>query len=225
MIDLKKSLDYFQPSSLGNSRCHIIGCGSVGGNIAVALARLGVTKMTLYDFDKVESHNLANQVFRQQDVGVSKVDALISILAEINPDIEKTIKVQNEGWKGQTLSGYVFLAPDSIEVRRQVVEGNRFNTHLKAMFDFRTGLEGAQTYAADWSNPKHIENLLNSMDFTDEEAHEHTPVSACGTTLGLGSIPRMIADLGVNNWLNFVRIGELKTFIMLDGFKFSITSF
>ena len=223
MINLNKSRDYFEPSKLGNTRCHIIGCGSVGGNIAVDLVRLGVTKLTLYDFDVVESHNLANQIYRQKDVGDSKVEALLSILTEINPELD--CRIESEGWIGQQLSGWVFLAPDSIDVRRQIVQDNQYNTYIKAMFDFRTTLEGAQAFAADWGDPESIENFLNSMDFTHEEATEATPVSACGTTLGVGSVPRMIADIGVNNFLNFVRKGELKKLILLNAFNFTIDAF
>ena len=225
MIDLSKSLDYFKPSTLGNTRCHIIGCGSVGGNVAVYLARLGVTKMTLYDFDKVEPHNLANQVFRQKDVGELKTTALLDILTEINPDIADSVKIENDGWHGQQLSGFVFMAPDNIDVRRAIVEQNRYNTYIKLLIDFRTELEGAQMFAADWSVAKDIDNLLNTMNFTHEEAAESTPVSACGTTLGVGSVPRMISDIGVNNWLNFVRGKELKKLIILNAFGFMIDAF
>lgn len=223
MINLNKSLEYFKPSSLGNARCHIIGCGSVGGNVAVNLARLGVTKLTLWDFDTVEAHNIANQIYRQKDIGQTKVSALAAILNEINPDMD--IRQMEDGWDGQKLSGYVFLAPDNIEVRQRIVTENQYNTGVKAMFDFRTRLEDAQAFAADWSNPTEIDNFFRTMDFTHEEAAEATPVSACGTTLGVGSIPRMIADIGVNNFLNFVRGKGLKKLILMDGFNFTVDAF
>ena len=63
MIDLSKSYEFFQPEK-EDARINIVGCGSVGSTIAVLLARAGVTKMTLWDFDMVEPHNLANQMFR-----------------------------------------------------------------------------------------------------------------------------------------------------------------
>ena len=62
-MDLSKSYEYFQPEKL-TDRVHIIGCGSVGSTVAENLARSGVTKFTLWDFDVVEPHNLANQMFR-----------------------------------------------------------------------------------------------------------------------------------------------------------------
>ena len=82
-MDLSKSYDYFQPEK-DTARIHIVGCGSVGATVAENLARCGITKFTLWDFDTVEPHNLANQIFRQKDVGKTKVEALLDILTEIN---------------------------------------------------------------------------------------------------------------------------------------------
>ena len=67
-MDLSKSYEFFQPEK-DKARIHIVGCGSVGSTVAENLARCGVTKITLYDFDKVEPHNIANQMFDQNDVG------------------------------------------------------------------------------------------------------------------------------------------------------------
>ena len=70
-MDLSKSYDFFQPDKVAQ-RVHIIGCGSVGSTIAENLARCGVTKFTLWDFDSVEAHNIVNQMFTQEDVGKKK---------------------------------------------------------------------------------------------------------------------------------------------------------
>ena len=67
-MNLIKPQDYFSPTKVG-SRCHIIGCGSVGSTIAENLVRLGVTNITLYDFDTVAEHNIANQMFFSSDIG------------------------------------------------------------------------------------------------------------------------------------------------------------
>ena len=44
--------------------------------------------------------------------------------------------------------------------------------YVKAVFDFRTLLEGAQHYAADWKDTKMKQDLLNSMQFSHEEAKD-----------------------------------------------------
>ena len=52
-LNLSKSYDFFKPEDC-TERIHIIGCGSVGSTVAELLARFGLTKLTLYDFDTVE---------------------------------------------------------------------------------------------------------------------------------------------------------------------------
>lgn len=224
MIDLSKSYDYFQPEK-DDARIHIVGCGSVGATVAENLARCGVTKFTLWDFDEVEPHNLANQIFRQQDVGTKKVDALLDILMEINPDIKNDVKIESKGWRGKNMSGYIFLCVDSIELRRKITEQHMDSPYVKAMFDFRTRLEDAQHYAADWSDKKMKEDFLASMQFTDEEAKAATPVSACNVTLSVCPTIRIICAYGVANFMNFWNGKPMKKLILADAFQFSVVPF
>lgn len=223
-MDLSKSYEFFQPEK-NDDRIHIIGCGSVGSTVAENLARCGVTKFTLWDFDLVEPHNLANQMFRQKDVGASKVEALLDILCEINPDIKDDTKLQADGWKGQRLSGYVFLCVDNIDLRRAIVEQHLDNPYVKAMFDFRTRLEDAQHYAADWSDYKMKKDFLASMNFSHDEAKEETPVSACNVTLSVCPTVRIICAYGVANFMNFWNGKPIKKLILADAFSFMLDAF
>lgn len=223
-MDLSKSYDFFQPEK-DDARIHIVGCGSVGSTLAENLARCGVTKMTLWDFDTVEAHNIVNQMFRQQDVGKLKVEALRDILMDINPEIKDNIELKPKGWEGKLMSGYIFLCVDNIELRRAIVEKHMDSPYVKAVFDFRTLLESAQHYAADWSNYKMKQDLLKSMQFSHEEAAEETPVSACGITLGVATTVRLVCALGVDNYINFVKGNGIKKLIMIDGFNFILDAF
>lgn len=223
-MDLSKSYDFFQPEK-DDARIHIVGCGSVGSTLAENLARCGVTKMTLWDFDTVEAHNIVNQMFRQEDVGKLKVEALKDILMDINPEIKDNVELKPKGWEGKLMSGYIFLCVDNIELRRTIVEKHMDSPYVKAVFDFRTLLESAQHYAADWSDYKMKQDLLKSMQFSHEEAAEETPVSACGVTLGVATTVRLICALGVNNYINFVKGNGIKKLIMIDGFHFMLDAF
>ncbi len=223
-MDLSKSYDFFQPEK-DDARIHIVGCGSVGSTLAENLARCGVTKMTLWDFDTVEAHNIVNQMFRQEDVGKPKVEALKDILMDINPEIKGNVELKPKGWEGKLMSGYIFLCVDNIELRRTIVEKHMDSPYVKAVFDFRTLLESAQHYAADWSDYKMKQDLLKSMQFSHEEAAEETPVSACGITLGVATTVRLICALGVNNYINFVKGNGIKKLIMIDGFHFMLDAF
>lgn len=226
MLDLSKSYEFFQPEK-DDSKVHIIGCGSVGSTIAENLVRCGVKNLVLYDFDTVEPHNIVNQMFTQSQIGKLKVDALKEILVEINPEVKDTIEVYPEGWsdKSKKISGYVFLAIDSIELRREIVEKYMDNLNIKAMFDVRTLLESAQHYAADWTNYKMKKDFLNSMQFSHDEASDETPVSACGVTLGVATTVRLISAYAVNNYINFVKGNGIKKLVIADGFNFELMAF
>lgn len=216
-MDLSKSYEFFQPEK-DDARIHIVGCGSVGSTIAENIARCGVTKMTLWDFDKVEPHNIVNQMFDQRHIGMLKVEALKDILIDINPEIKDEIEVKPDGWKGKLLSGYVFLAVDSIDLRREFVQKHMDSPYVKAMFDVRTMLTGAQHYAADWSDYKMKQTFLASMQFSHEEAAEEVQVSACGVVLGVVTTVRLISAMAVNNYIRFAKGEGIWKFVQIDGF-------
>lgn len=220
-MDLAKSYDFFKPEDL-EGRVHIIGCGAIGSTVAENLVRFGITNITLYDFDHVEPQNIANQMFRNKDIGKLKTEALADILTEINPEIAKTIRLVNEGYQGQRLSGYVFLCVDNIDLRREIAKKWEGNEYIKAMFDFRMRLTDAQHYAADWSNADMVRDFLGTMNFSHEEAKEATPVSACNITLSVNPTVRNICAAGVSNFINFVKEGLIKKMVLVDTFKFDI---
>lgn len=223
-MDLSKSYDFFQPEK-NDCNVHIIGCGSVGSTVAENLARIGITKFVLWDFDVVEPHNLANQMFRKKDIHIPKVDALLDIICEINPDIKDDAKTKPDGWKGQLLSGFVFLCVDNIELRKEIAEKHFDSPYVKAMFDFRTRLEDAQHYAADWSDYKMKKDFLASMNFSHDEAKEETPVSACNVALSVCPTVRIICAYGVANFMNFWNGRPIKKLILADSFRFMLDNF
>jgi sulfur carrier protein ThiS adenylyltransferase len=70
---------------LGRAVVGIAGLGGLGSNVAVALARSGVGKLIIADFDNVEQSNLNRQQFFIDQIGESKVDCSIENLRRINP--------------------------------------------------------------------------------------------------------------------------------------------
>lgn len=68
----------------------IAGIGGLGSNIAAALVRSGVGRLTIADFDRVELSNINRQLYSLKHIGQSKTEALSGILAEINPFCEVT---------------------------------------------------------------------------------------------------------------------------------------
>ena len=66
----------------------ICGLGGLGSNIAIALARAGIGKLLLIDFDHVDITNLHRQQYKANQIGLYKTDALAENLLEIAPHTE-----------------------------------------------------------------------------------------------------------------------------------------
>ena len=213
-MDLRKHLEFFNPDIEEN--IHIIGLGAIGSHVAIMLTRLGLNNIHIYDFDNVNKHNIANQHYFEADIGFSKTVCTQEYMENVCCNVE--IVPYDDGYIKQNLNGYVFLCVDDIELRKEIVEENRHNKQIKAMFDFRMRLTDAQAYAANWSDPTSIIRLLKTMSFTKEEAKEATPLSACGTTLAVLPTIWCIVSLGIANFINFTKGGHIKEFTMFDTF-------
>lgn len=66
----------------------VCGLGGLGSNIAVALARAGIGRLILIDFDRVDITNLHRQQYRADQIGTYKTDALTENLREIAPYLQ-----------------------------------------------------------------------------------------------------------------------------------------
>jgi len=65
----------------------IAGCGGLGSNCAVALARVGVGTLILADYDMVSESNLNRQYYFLSQVGEPKSQALKRVIHHINPSV------------------------------------------------------------------------------------------------------------------------------------------
>ena len=73
----------------------VCGLGGLGSNIAIALARAGIGKLLLIDFDRVDITNLHRQQYKGNQIGLYKADALAENLSEIAPYTEiKTVRAK-----------------------------------------------------------------------------------------------------------------------------------
>lgn len=66
----------------------VCGLGGLGSNIAISLARAGIGKLILIDFDKVDITNLHRQQYKASQIGMFKTEALTENLKEIAPYME-----------------------------------------------------------------------------------------------------------------------------------------
>lgn len=104
----------------------IAGCGGLGSNAAVALARAGIGKLIFADFDKVEPSNLNRQYFFKNQIGIPKSVALKQNIDQINPftvciSHEKRINKKNISEIFRDVN-IMIEAFDSAETKQMLIE-------------------------------------------------------------------------------------------------------
>ena len=192
-VDTSRHISVFDPDKVNFSKTkiHIIGCGATGSKVARALADLGIETLHLWDFDKVEIHNIANQEFRNGDVGKSKVSALAEIIKE---KTGLSVETHDEKVTDQRLDGYVFLLTDTMASRKEIFENSlKYKPNTKMVFETRMGTDTGMIYSFCSYKPSHIKKWLDRSDYGDDEAE----VSACGTSISVGMTAAIIANLAV----------------------------
>jgi len=84
-----------QQQKLENLKIMIAGTGGLGTNQALQLQRIGVAKIYLYDYDRVEISNLNRQLcYGKKDLGRPKAEVAAELLKQF--DLETEIIVKNE---------------------------------------------------------------------------------------------------------------------------------
>ena len=118
------------PGELAGVHAVVIGVGSVGRQVALQLAALGVPAMTLYDHDSVSVENLAAQGFWETDLGDPKVHAVANVAHQQFPRMElHAVPERFRRGRAKELSAdkslAVFACVDAIDTRRLIWESVR----------------------------------------------------------------------------------------------------
>lgn len=71
-----------------NATVAVCGLGGLGSNISISLARAGIGRLILIDFDRVDITNLHRQQYKAAQIGRLKTEALAENLREIAPYIK-----------------------------------------------------------------------------------------------------------------------------------------
>lgn len=183
-------------------RVDVIGVGATGSRVVWALAKLGLRAIHVWDFDTVESHNVANQIYGLKDIGRLKVDALRD---QVKTQTGIDISMHPQRLAGpQHLGPVVFLLTDTMASRREIVEHavlGRPGTRL--LIETRMGTDQGRVYTIDTHVTTQVQMYQDTLHV--DVAPE---VSACGTGITVGPTAEFLAGLAV---LQFIRYVATKT--------------
>ncbi|MBA3483875.1 MAG: ThiF family adenylyltransferase [Pirellulales bacterium] len=104
---------------LAELKASVIGVGAVGRQVAIQLAAIGVRRLQLVDFDRVDLTNVTTQGYRARDVGRLKVEAAAEAVREIDQEIE--LELVNDRYRPRLAVGeVVFCCVVSISAREAI---------------------------------------------------------------------------------------------------------
>jgi sulfur carrier protein ThiS adenylyltransferase len=86
-IDAKRytrQADIVPAERMANLTVTVVGVGAIGRQVALQLAAMGISKLQLIDFDRVEIENLCCQGYLENDLEMLKVDATSRMCRMIN---------------------------------------------------------------------------------------------------------------------------------------------
>ena len=184
-----RQLDILDPEKLARLTVTVIGAGAVGSFTTVALAKMGLSDLTVYDDDLVTDHNLPNQFYREVDVGRPKVEALAEIVQAF---AGIGIKAGQERYTDQPLSGLVVSAVDSMEARRTIWRRVRMNPAVDLFIDARLGAEVARVFTVDPTDPDDLRQYQASLHSSDDAFQ--APCTARATVYCAAGISALIAS-------------------------------
>jgi sulfur carrier protein ThiS adenylyltransferase len=207
-VSFQRHSSWFNPA-LAECRVIVIGCGAVGSNAALLAARMGFMRFDLWDKDQVEPHNLPNQAYDVEHIGMQKVNALASVLKRFNPEVDVTIH-EEFFTKDSTLheGGPMILATDSFDSRRVIAEVFKLNPQIQGVFETRLGFDFGQVNLVDNLDSEQVDIWLNSLGNDAETPEGPCNRKICGT-LVFNTVSflihqmcdRMIQDAAGEPWL------------------------
>jgi molybdopterin/thiamine biosynthesis adenylyltransferase len=179
----------------------LIGCGGIGSAAALALAKMGVGKLELWDADYVNSINLATQLHALDEVNNLKVEAVERMIAQFSDDTEVSAIGHHVNGSEPSFGYVIISAVDSISARKEIwasiLEGG-----CSFYLDARMAAEELQLYCVDMRDPTWYEDMLGDEN---DASIPDLPCTAkatffCGMIAGgmIGSAVKKIATSQLN---------------------------
>ncbi len=181
---LTRQLDIIDVRTL-DRKVVIIGCGAIGSFLTLALAKMGMTNLEVFDHDKVDTVNMSNQFFRFADIGKNKALALHDLVKDFTGTEIKYHEVLFDQENADRLAGAIVVsAVDSMLTRSEILEIAKV-VGVDYIIDPRMS---AEKYAQYCYTPetfdKYIKTLYSDADAVAErctaKSTVYTAISAAG---------------------------------------------
>lgn len=174
---LTRQLAIINSDSLQKQKVYIVGAGAIGSFAALALVKMGIEKIEVWDNDNVDIVNMSNQFFRKKDIGKNKARALHDLILDFT---DVSIKYHEDTFDVGTgcnsffddEDAIIISAVDSMKVRtlifNEIIE-NELQQQVKYIIDPRMSAETYLQLAVNTNDAKAVEVYKRSL-YSDENA-------------------------------------------------------
>lgn len=191
----------------------IIGAGAIGSHITYLCAKMGCSKIRVFDYDSIEPHNVSNQIFRKKDVGRLKVEALREIVQDFTDCNITSVAEKITPDSSYEPREIVFLAIDSMTGRKEIYETFLKRSLAKWMIESRMGRESSMVYTIRPALPSHSKGWL-AWWYPDEAAE----TSVCGSSFSVAYIAADVAATCVGQMVLATR-GDVVANSIIKGYN------
>jgi molybdopterin/thiamine biosynthesis adenylyltransferase len=217
MVELAvKKLDHWRqegilnPTAIMPHQVSVIGVGGIGSPVVMCLSKMGMERITVYDNDSVELHNLPNQFYRFSDIGKLKVAGIADIANDFaGVELKTENKLLTEG-DVRNLHGITICGIDSLSGRRELWKGMKYNLNVPLYIDARMGGEVGRIFTVNPCDTDDVEQYEQSI------ADTIVPKELKCTERAIIYNTFMIASLVANQVKKFIMGEELIKEITFD---------
>jgi molybdopterin/thiamine biosynthesis adenylyltransferase len=176
----KRQAEFIPRSTWEGVTVHVVGCGGIGSVAALGLAKIGASRIILYDDDTIELHNVPNQMLTANGdaMGQPKVADLGGILLDFGGEhidvIAENRRVTTENpLRIEDREGLhlVLCGPDNMETRKEVFEFCCARDDVVGFLDGRMASRFFTLHVVDTNDEAEAKEYLDAF-YSTEEAEE-----------------------------------------------------
>lgn len=211
-MDHTRHIDIYDVS---NETISLIGAGGIGATTAIALAKMGVMSLTIYDMDRVGTENLATQLHKLSDVGRFKADTMKKVIDEYTSDVWVEPRAEQVTENTNFDTRFVICAVDNIKTRKDVWSSVQ-KSSVEYFLDARMSAEEFHLYSIDLKDRDAVNRYTQMISKESDEIIPDMPCTMKATIycafMAAGHVSNAVKKLAMGEGHPCVLIHNIKLF-------------
>jgi hypothetical protein len=191
----------------------IIGLGGIGSSIVTYASIMGFDKLTGYDYDTLEEHNLSTCVYEHKYIGMSKAEAALNTALSF----QGNAKFKNGAFTtGQPIGNKVIMCPDNMGTRKDVYKTWLENPNREFLIDLRMGALAMEIITVTPDKDEFMDSWLPDHEIEEETCTMKHTIFTAAIVSGLG-LSQVFNLLERKPYYSYIWVGLLPLSVTKEG--------